>query len=98
MVHEHVATPKWERSSVTHKWESIARCDHGCCRSCIKGRKSEGMGKQVPGHHAPSGLRLAAFLTWLLQLRDGEGGPGRKRVREEKDKELGWGRLARQVW
>jgi hypothetical protein len=51
---------------------------------------SEGMGKQVPGHHAPFGLRFAAFLTWLLQLRDGEGGPGEKRVREEKDKELSW--------
>ncbi|AEO56700.1 hypothetical protein MYCTH_2058752 [Thermothelomyces thermophilus ATCC 42464] len=33
--------PRWEMNPVTNEWEWMDRCDHGCCRSCIKDRKSE---------------------------------------------------------
>jgi len=32
--------PKWERNPLTNEWEWIDKCDHGCCRSCIKDCKS----------------------------------------------------------
>ena len=48
-------------------WQMVhLRCDHGCCRSCIKDRKSEGIGKQVAGHRFPSGLRLATQRPFVL--------------------------------
>ncbi|KAL2195129.1 hypothetical protein P885DRAFT_40972 [Corynascus similis CBS 632.67] len=28
--------PRWEKNSTTDEWEWSERCDHGCCRSCIK--------------------------------------------------------------
>ena len=50
--------PKWERNSVTNEWEWIERCDHGCCRSCIKDRKFDCASEGVPRSHPPLGLLL----------------------------------------
>ncbi|KAK4232781.1 hypothetical protein C8A03DRAFT_48441 [Achaetomium macrosporum] len=33
--------PKWERNPITNEWEWIERCDHGCCRNCVKDAPTE---------------------------------------------------------
>jgi hypothetical protein len=37
--------PRWEKNPITDEWEWIERCDHGCCRGCIKDRKSDCSGE-----------------------------------------------------
>ncbi|KAL2162889.1 hypothetical protein VTH06DRAFT_6725 [Thermothelomyces fergusii] len=28
--------PRWEMNPVTKEWEWMEKCDHGCCRNCVK--------------------------------------------------------------
>jgi hypothetical protein len=37
-LHE-LSNPRTERNPLTNEWEEIRRCDHGCCRNCIKESK-----------------------------------------------------------
>ncbi|KAK4119220.1 hypothetical protein N657DRAFT_627281 [Parathielavia appendiculata] len=81
--------PRWDKNPITNEWEWIERCDHGCCRSCIKdpqastgesSRKDGRKGKdsRKSRQNAPAIDPGASYNIMLDYSKDGRA-PSRKK-------------------
>ncbi|KAL2175174.1 uncharacterized protein P884DRAFT_228764 [Thermothelomyces heterothallicus CBS 202.75] len=74
--------PRWEMNPVTNEWEWLDRCDHGCCRSCIKdpqtssgdsSGKDGGKGKDSQKHRQHSSVASSDVYNIELNYSGKEG-------------------------
>ena len=77
--------PKWEKNPLTDEWEWMERCDHGCCRSCIKDRKSGSLfvkrGEALPTLNS-SNMFSAQASSGETTRKDGRKGKESRRHRQ----------------
>ncbi|AEO63168.1 uncharacterized protein THITE_2108070 [Thermothielavioides terrestris NRRL 8126] len=86
--------PKWEKNPITNEWEWIERCDHGCCRNCVKdaptgagesSRKEARGGKESRKHRQNAASAVDPVAPFKITLDySGKGGRGSTK----KDKEV----------
>ncbi|KAL2118075.1 hypothetical protein VTJ04DRAFT_7735 [Mycothermus thermophilus] len=61
---------RYERNPLNQEWERLERCDHGCCRNCVKdasgnpgeGRREGRKGRDSRKH--PAGHASGSVATW----------------------------------